>query len=74
MNKSIDYNKEFHDAYSELLLIEEEIENMIEKPENEYDKGWNRACKVILQSIGEFRYRMELRVENDLDWIESVEE
>ena len=40
------------------------------KPENEYDKGFNRACKVILDMLGEFNYRMEVRLENENEWLE----
>jgi hypothetical protein len=68
---SIKYKKEFHSAYDELVLIMDEIGNMIEKPENEYDKGFNRACKVILQDIlGPFNYRMEVRLENEYEWLD----
>ncbi len=68
---SIKYKKEFHSAYDELVLIMDEIGNMIEKPENEYDKGFNRACKVILQDmLGPFNYRMEVRLENDSEWLD----
>ena len=77
---SIKYKKEFHNAYDELVLIMDEIENMIEKPENkflvqsvnEYDKGFNRACKVILDDIlGPFKYRMEVRLKNELEWLDN---
>ena len=76
---SIKYKKEFHNAYDELVLIMDEIENMIEKPENkflvqsvnEYDKGFNRACKVILDMLGEFNYRMEVRLENEYEWLDN---
>ena len=67
---SIKYKKEFHNAYDELVLIMDEIDNMIEKPENEYDKGFNRACKVILEMLGEFNYRMEVRLENEDEWLD----
>jgi hypothetical protein len=68
---SIKYKKEFHNAYDELVLIMDEIDNMIEKPENEYDKGFNRACKVILEDIlGPFNYRMEVRLENEDEWLD----
>ena len=68
---SIKYKKEFHSAYDELVLIMDDIGNMIEKPENEYDKGFNRACKVILQDmLGPFNYRMEVRLENDSEWLD----
>ena len=67
---SIKYKKEFHSAYDELVLIMDDIGNMIEKPENEYDKGFNRACKVILDMLGEFNYRMEVRLENDSEWLD----
>jgi hypothetical protein len=68
---SIKYKKEFHSAYDELVLIMDEIGNMIEKPENEYDKGFNRACKVILQDmLGPFNYRMEMRLENEYEWLD----
>lgn len=68
---SIKYKKEFHSAYDELVLIMDEIGNMIEKPENEYDKGFNRACKVILQDmLGPFNYRMEVRLENEYEWLD----
>ena len=76
---SIKYKKEFHNAYDELVLIMDEIENMIEKPENkflvqsvnEYDKGFNRACKVILEDmLGPFNYRMEVRLENEDEWLD----
>lgn len=66
----IKYKKEFHSAYDELVLIMDEIGNMIEKPENEYDKGFNRACKVILDMLGEFNYRMEVRLENEYEWLD----
>ena len=67
---SIKYKKEFHSAYDELVLIMDDIGNMIEKPENEYDKGFNRACKVILDMLGEFNYRMEVRLENEDEWLD----
>lgn len=68
---SIKYKKEFHSAYDELVLIMDDIGNMIEKPENEYDKGFNRACKVILQDmLGPFNYRMEVRLENEYEWLD----
>lgn len=68
---SIKYKKEFHNAYDELVLIMDEIDNMIEKPENEYDKGFNRACKVILEDmLGPFNYRMEVRLENEDEWLD----
>ena len=68
---SIKYKKEFHNAYDELVLIMDEIDNMIEKPENEYDKGFNRACKVILEDmLGPFNYRMEVRLENENEWLD----
>ena len=68
---SIKYKKEFHNAYNELVLIMDEIDNMIEKPENEYDKGFNRACKVILEDmLGPFNYRMEVRLENENEWLD----
>ena len=68
---SIKYKKEFHNAYDELVLIMDDIGNMIEKPENEYDKGFNRACKVILEDIlGPFNYRMEVRLENEDEWLD----
>jgi len=70
-NMSIKYKKEFHSAYDELVLIMDDIGNMIEKPENEYDKGFNRACKVILQDmLGPFNYRMEVRLENEYEWLD----
>lgn len=68
---SIKYKKEFHNAYDELVLIMNDIDNMIEKPENEYDKGFNRACKVILEDmLGPFNYRMEVRLENEDEWLD----
>ena len=68
---SIKYKKEFHNAYDELVLIMDDIGNMIEKPENEYDKGFNRACKVILEDmLGPFNYRMEVRLENEDEWLD----
>ena len=68
---SIKYKKEFHNAYDELALIMNDIDNMIEKPENEYDKGFNRACKVILEDmLGPFNYRMEVRLENEDEWLD----
>ena len=68
---SIKYKKEFHNAYDELVLIMNDIGNMIEKPENEYDKGFNRACKVILEDmLGPFNYRMEVRLENEYEWLD----
>ena len=66
----IKYEDEFHSAYDELVLIMDDIENMIEKPEKEYDKGFNRACKVILDMLGPFNYRMEMRLKNDLEWLD----
>lgn len=69
-NVNIEYKDEFHNAYDELVLIMDEIDNMIEKPENEYDKGFNRACKVILEMLGEFNYRMEVRLENEDEWLD----
>lgn len=69
-NVNIEYKDEFHNAYDELVLIMDDIETMIEKPENEYDKGFNRACKVILEMLGEFNYRMEVRLENEDEWLD----
>ena len=51
--------------YDQINYIEDEIDKMIEPPENEYDKGWNRACKVILEHIGHLRYEIERSIEED---------
>ena len=66
----IKFKKEFEGAYEELKAISEHIDEMIEKPENEYDKGFNRACKVISEMIVELEYRMLLRLDerDGNDW------
>jgi len=57
------FKKEYEGAYEELEAIIKYIDKMIEKPEGEYDKGFNRACKEISEILEEFEYRMWLRLD-----------
>ena len=55
----MNWKNQYENVYEDLCVLENYIDEMIQKPLNEYDKGWNSASKSIRDHLAVIKYEME---------------